>query len=241
MTRKCLVLLYSLLWASNALQNDGILVKKCCDLHQILDAESLKCVPEDLVTPERMTSFLPSYMLNNESNLVTMQLDLETEIQYGQMVTCPNKYELLDLTKPLEYLISSSGRFVSLAGKYTPDFELGPFCIDTAYLKSKLTFRAALICDPCLSNSCVQSCCSHLQMAEVQSGKIQCLNPPNSGFKAPRMPKSLENLTFVKSANRYAECESKNGTMIMSSHYEISNDGLSASIGKSPFWNNTYE
>ena len=67
---------------------NGINVKKCCGTDELLDAETLKCLPKNLVPPERMAHFLPSYMLNNDSNLITMQLKIHKDIQSGQMVTC---------------------------------------------------------------------------------------------------------------------------------------------------------
>ena len=159
------------------------------------------------------------------------------DIQSGQMVTCPNM-ELIDLTKPLEYLISTQGKLVSAAGKYTPDLDLGDFCIDTAFLKSMLTFRAAVICDPCSgkSKNCVESCCSHLQMAKFdhQSGKIKCENPSNGpgNFKSPKIMSPLENLTLVKSDNnRYSNCDENNGSLIVTNHFELDNDGSTVSSG----------
>ena len=133
--------------------------------------------------------------------------------------------ELIDLTKPLEYLISTQGKLVSAAGKYTPDLDLGDFCIDTAFLKSMLTFHAAVICDPCSHKSCVESCCSHLQMAKFdhQSGKIKCENPPDGpgNFKSPKIMAPLENLTLIKSDNnRYSNCDEVNGSLIVTNNFE---------------------
>ena len=99
-----------------------------------------------------------------------------------------------------------------------------------------LTFRAAVICDPCSQKHCVESCCSHLQMAKFDhhSGKIKCENPPGPGpsnFKSPKMPTPLENMTFVKSDNRYSNCDDVNGTMTVSDHYQLGTDGTSVSSG----------
>ena len=99
-----------------------------------------------------------------------------------------------------------------------------------------LTFRAAVICDPCSRKNCVESCCSHLQMAKFDhhSGKIKCENPPGPGpsnFKSPKMPTLLENMTFVKSDNRYSNCDDVNGTMTVSDHYQLGTDGTSVSSG----------
>ena len=83
-----------------------------------------------------MAHFLPSYMLDDNSNLITMHLKVQKDIQTGQMVNCQTTtMELIDLTKPLEYLISTQGKLVSAAGKYTPELDLGDFCIDTAFLR----------------------------------------------------------------------------------------------------------
>ena len=67
------------------------------------------------------------------------------------MIQC-KAYQLLDLTKPLEYLISTDGSLISMAGVFAPSQKLGEFCIETALLRSKLTYRSALICDPCQHN-----------------------------------------------------------------------------------------
>ena len=65
-----------------------------------------------------------------------MHLKVQKDIQTGQMVNCQTAtMELIDLTKPLEYLISTQGKLVSAAGKYTPELDLGDFCIDTAFLR----------------------------------------------------------------------------------------------------------
>ena len=115
---------------------NGIIVKKCCGPDELLDAETLKCLPKTRVPPERMAHFLPSYMLDDNSNLITMHLKVQKDIQTGQMVNCQTAtMELIDLTKPLEYLISTQGKLVSAAGKYTPELDLGDFCIDTAFLR----------------------------------------------------------------------------------------------------------
>ena len=111
-------------------------MKKCCGPDELLDAETLKCLPKTRVPPERMAHFLPSYMLDDNSNLITMHLKVQKDIQTGQMVNCQTAtMELIDLTKPLEYLISTQGKLVSAAGKYTPELDLGDFCIDTAFLR----------------------------------------------------------------------------------------------------------
>lgn len=67
----------------------GLQVNKCCPNNQLLDASTLQCVAEEL-PPERMTNFLPSYMLNLTSkqsdlarSLITMQLQPE-DINYGE-------------------------------------------------------------------------------------------------------------------------------------------------------------
>ena len=39
-----------------------------------------------------------------------------------------------------------------MAGVFAPSQKLGEFCIETALLRSKLTYRSALICDPCQHN-----------------------------------------------------------------------------------------
>ena len=95
------------------------------------------------------------------------------------MIQC-SSYKLLDLTKPLEYLISTEGSLVSMAGIFAPSQNLGDFCIETALLRSKLTYRSALICDPCQIQTCVKSCCSHLQTAQFaqDSGSYTCKNTP---------------------------------------------------------------
>lgn len=217
---------------------NGIQVKKCCDLNQLLDAQTFKCVPKNLVPPERLTHFLPSYMLNNGSDLMSSHLDINQDIQTGKMVNCPDEKirELIDLTKPLEYLINSHGKLISVAGKFRPDYDLGEYCIDTAFLRSLFTFRAAVICNPCHSEKCVQSCCSHLQMAKMnpESGQLVCENTPKGfRFTSPALPKKLQNLTLIKSDNnRYENCEAKNGTMIVSEKFDIVEGGTSVSSGE---------
>ena len=63
-------------------------VKKCCLDGQLLDAETLLCVPNTL-PPERMTHFLPSYMINMTSeDLMTMQSKVHKNIQSGHMPQC---------------------------------------------------------------------------------------------------------------------------------------------------------
>ena len=117
-------------------------MKKCCGPDELLDAETLKCLPKTRVPPERMAHFLPSYMLDDNSNLITMHLKVQKDIQTGQMVNCQTAtMELIDLTKPLEYLISTQGKLVSAAGKYTPELDLGDFCIDTAFLRQGLLYN----------------------------------------------------------------------------------------------------
>lgn len=68
--------------------NHGLGVKKCCLDGQLLDAETLLCVPNTL-PPERMTHFLPSYMINMTSeDLMTMQSKVHKNIQSGHMPQC---------------------------------------------------------------------------------------------------------------------------------------------------------
>eukprot|EP00093_Oithona_nana_P003234 03234.XXX_22532_21234_1 [CDS] Oithona nana genome sequencing. len=221
--------------------NHGLGVKKCCLDGQLLDAETLLCVPNTL-PPERMTHFLPSYMINMTSeDLMTMQSKVHKNIQSGHMPQCQRSYELLDLTKPLEYLISTDGKLVSLAGKFSPLLDLGDFCIETAFLRSQLTFRSALICDPCSQRKCIQSCCSHLQMAKFDQSNNQlvCQNPHAGGsrskfkFVPPGIPEKLGNFTLVKSDHREyaANCEVQNGTLVNTRDYHVSEDGSRVHVG----------
>ena len=154
-----------------------------------------------------------------------------------------SSYELLDLTKPLEYLISTDGKLVSLAGKFSPLLDLGDFCIETAFLRSQLTFRSALICDPCSQRKCIQSCCSHLQMAQFdQSNRLVCQNPPGGSrskfkFVPPGIPEKLGNFTLVKSDRREnGNCEVQNGTLVNTRDYHVSEDGSRVHVGKSDFF-----
>ena len=125
---------------------------------------------------------------------------------------------------------------MSLAGKFSPLLNLGDFCIETAFLRSKLTFRSALICDPCSQRKCIQSCCSHLQMATIdpQSSQMVCQNPPGGGkFVPPRIPEKLNNFTLVRSENRdYVNCEVQNGTLVNTRDYHVSEDGSVVHVGK---------
>ena len=157
-----------------------------------------------------------------------------------------SSYELLDLTKPLEYLISTDGKLVSLAGKFSPLLDLGDFCIETAFLRSQLTFRSALICDPCSQRKCIQSCCSHLQMAQFdQSNRLVCQNPPGGSrskfkFVPPGIPEKLGNFTLVKSDRREnGNCEVQNGTLVNTRDYHVSEDGSRVHVGKSDFFSCT--
>ena len=162
-------------------------MKKCCGKDQILDAVSLACVDANSGSQElKRTSFAPSYMLNmtlDAQNIGQALLSVSMkpkQFSHGEMVECRGEYKLLDLTKPLEYLISTDGELVSLAGQYELSQRLGDFCLDIAAPKVGMPFRAALICDPCESpKMCLRTCCSHLQVGTVNdlTGEIQCSNP----------------------------------------------------------------
>lgn len=216
----------------------GILVRKCCDKGQVLDAETLTCISDNVVSANRMTSYIPSYVIDNQLNLMPMQLTEEHFQHDGSslLISCSH-FELLDLTKPLEYLISiDNGALVSLAGKYSADLDLGEFCIETAYLKSRLTFRAAVICNPCMKQKkCIQKCCSHLQMAVIddKSGRIECQNlPSNASIQVPTIPSDFQKWNLVKrETSSAASCEAQNGTTVVSSDYEIAEDGSLVTSG----------
>ena len=134
---------------------------------------------------------------------------------------------------------------MSLAGKFSPLLNLGDFCIETAFLRSQLTFRSALICDPCSQRKCIQSCCSHLQMATLDlNNQLVCQNPPSgrtSKFKfvPPEIPEKLANFTLVKSDHREytaGQCEVQNGTLVNTRDYHVSEDGSLVHVGKSVFY-----
>ena len=88
-------------------QSQALEVKKCCGVDELLDAETLHCVPQSVISAERRTHFLPSYFMNNAKTLAP--LGGEAQIQNGRMISCLN-YEILDLTRPLEYLLNYGGK-----------------------------------------------------------------------------------------------------------------------------------
>ncbi len=188
-----LLLLLAVIGGVSAVSTDSNvnfpLVKKCCGKDEVLDAGSLACLPSE-GEETLQTRLKPSYMLNLTSSTenvgqALMSANLKSkQMLYNQMVVCHGKHKLLDLTKPLEYLISTSGELVSLAGQYEIGQPLGDFCIDLALPvgpePSGRVFRAALICDPCQGDKmCLRTCCSHLQVGTVDenTGRILCSNP----------------------------------------------------------------
>lgn len=213
---KMIIVLWILMSTSYGLQ-----VNKCCLESQLLDASTLQCVTEKL-PPQRMTNFLPSYMLNLTSKqtdlaqgLITTKLQPE-QIKSGHMIQC-KAYQLLDLTKPLEYLISTDGSLISMAGVFAPSQKLGEFCIETALLRSKLTYRSALICDPCQHNSqtCIKSCCSHLQTAQFaqDSGSYTCKNTPILTGRSLAAQTEFANLTLIATKPRVRSSIERGGAL----------------------------
>ena len=119
-----------------------------------------------------------------------------------------------------------------MAGIYAPTQDLGQFCIETALLRSKLTYRSALICDPCHIQSCVKSCCSHLQTANfTEDGSYTCQNAPKFTPKA-LAPASYQNLTLVAKP-RLELCDA-NDTKLMVSSADFLLEGNTVIASKLP-------
>jgi hypothetical protein len=145
-----LVIIYTIILVvvSNPKCGLAIMIKKCCATNQVLDPVNIQCVPKSAKLTQ-LTSFMPSYMLNLTSNdanlgqsLITMssiikESDSAKNVHTGQMVSCnrqtgkagQQKRMVLDMTKPLEYLITTNGELVSLAGQFDVSEPLGDFCI----------------------------------------------------------------------------------------------------------------